>query len=1084
MPKITIIKHIFTLVILLLITACSDEQAKEVQTPDAAAVQLNNIGVGQMGYFDYESAFVTFTDLNQQYPKWQSFKHNLIIAMLNRQQSGDESNAVALLEEMMSEDDTDVVTRYLLGILRYNSGDCDAASQHFHYVKQQDPSDAYALYFLAQCQLQMNALSEAQKNFNTAIEQDPYLRSAYYGAFMTSQRLGLNDVAQQRLKEYSRLEMNPKARLAEIKYTRMGSKALAQTHAADQLQKRGGISIEPGPAFSAGTKVTVDRPNTSFTPMLNTETFVTELLAPADGQIVVYQYPEFSVVNEIAVPGITASSLISVADFNNDHLMDFYITDADSKHNDVILIQQQAGEFSPLDAAAIKVNNPIKSKQVKIFDADHDGDLDVVTIDVEGRFNLLNNNGNMTFSDITAEVIDANDNQAVLQVMALDIDGDRDLDLLLLTANTLLLLENDRMWNYQLHRKELSADTSMMAAQFADDGTVMLWAAGANQQPLIQYQIDPINFNLIEVNQWSITGLQQFGLLDVNADGSDELLSIENNVFTVRLLEDMSMNFQADTTSDSPAFTVIQTPSGPEIITAGSANEVDLYPASEYRAQFIHFSFSGAQKAADSMRSNTLGLGTEFIVFNGQLTKKGSYLNNSQLPNQGLQAVSVAAFGDAIDYIQMEWSDGVMQTELQLPANQHHHLTETQRQLSSCPVLFVKQGDGFEFITDVLGVGGMGFAIGKDQFASPRPWENLIVTEYVNPAQTELEFYLTEPMEESVYLDQVELHVYDIPEDYHVVLDERMATNEVQATGEMVFYKSQILPVKVTDGAGNDETELNNHVDSHALRVGALDRDFLGYLERPQSHVFEFDQSLSGAYQLIINGWVEYGYSQTGFAAWQAGMKLDFPSLEIRVDDEWQVALQEFGYPAGMPKFASVAFDTHDQIFDAIRLSTNQEVYFDQVSLAEIVAAPAIKHQQLPLASAELRALGYPKRTDGKDRYPRYDFADRQPFWDTRYMTGAYTRLGDVKELILEQDNALALVAAGEGINYTFTHNLTAVEPGMQRIYVMRFIGWAKDMDLMTQEGETLAPIPADGEVSELAEQLNARYNVRFLSGQ
>ena len=83
-------------------------------------------------------------------------------------------------------------------------------------------------------------------------------------------------------------------------------------------------------------------------------------------------------------------------------------------------------------------------------------------------------------------------------------------------------------------------------------------------------------------------------------------------------------------------------------------------------------------------------------------------------PGQSLQplAVGLGGAGQA-DFVALTWSDGVYQTELGLEAGRLHRITETQRQLSSCPVLFAWDGQRYAFVSDLLGVGGMGDLISR-----------------------------------------------------------------------------------------------------------------------------------------------------------------------------------------------------------------------------------------------------------------------------------------------------------------------------------------------------------------------------------
>ena len=54
-------------------------------------------------------------------------------------------------------------------------------------------------------------------------------------------------------------------------------------------------------------------------------------------------------------------------------------------------------------------------------------------------------------------------------------------------------------------------------------------------------------------------------------------------------------------------------------------------------------------------------------------------------------------------------------------------IEETQRQLSSCPVLFAFDGRHFAFVTDLLGVGGIGTPTSPGVYDPPRPRENVLL---------------------------------------------------------------------------------------------------------------------------------------------------------------------------------------------------------------------------------------------------------------------------------------------------------------------------------------------------------------------
>jgi hypothetical protein len=232
-----------------------------------------------------------------------------------------------------------------------------------------------------------------------------------------------------------------------------------------------------------------------------------------------------------------------------------------------------------------------------------------------------------------------------------------------------------------------------------------------------------------------------------------------------------------------------------------------------------------------------------------------------------------------------------------------------------------------------------------------------------------------------------------------------------------------------------------------------------------------------------MNGWVEYGYSQTMFAAWQAGISARAPSIEVLINGEWTPILTEFGYPAGMPRQASVPLSIPGQT-QFLRIKTNMEIYFDKLSLIKPKKLDKVSSYSLKLKSARLHQLGFPLRSDNKQRVPDYDFNHIKPFWDTRYMQGAYSQIGNIKPLVESNDNAVAIIGAGEAIEFEFVDDLPKLADENNRYFILKFNGWAKDMDILTKDGQTLEPIPFNGQLTDKTKILNNKYNTRFQAGK
>jgi hypothetical protein len=344
---------------------------------------------------------------------------------------------------------------------------------------------------------------------------------------------------------------------------------------------------------------------------------------------------------------------------------------------------------------------------------------------------------------------------------------------------------------------------------------------------------------------------------------------------------------------------------------------------------------------------------------------------------------------------------------------------------------------------------------------------------------------LGEPMEEVAYLDRAALVVYDLPPGWQMALDERKAIAGAVPTGAPVFYREERLPRRVVNDRGDDVTTATATADLVAAPPGTVDPRFIGRAAR-HAVTLEFDAPIErgpGTPVLMIDGWVEYPYAQTVFAAWQAGAPYQAPTLEARDrQGRWHVVAPEFGYPAGMPRRMTLPLAALPRDTVALRLHTTQEIYWDRLSVVYSEPAPDVVVRKADLAAASVRASGFARRTTGPQRTPHYDYARRVPLLDTRHPRGWYSRFGPVAPLVEHDDDAVAIIGPGEGVLLEFAAPDAPLPTGWTRRLVLDAKGWCKDMDLYTKDGETVAPLP--GEDSEQRRTLHAKFNTRYEGGR
>ena len=368
------------------------------------------------------------------------------------------------------------------------------------------------------------------------------------------------------------------------------------------------------------------------------------------------------------------------------------------------------------------------------------------------------------------------------------------------------------------------------------------------------------------------------------------------------------------------------------------------------------------------------------------------------------------------------------QTELDLAAAEHHVIEETQRQLASCPVLFAWNGAEFAFVSDVLGGAALGYLVsvaeggGDASYAPPRPVESYLLGRDALVARDgRYQLKLGEPMEENVYLDAARLTVFDLPPGWDMVLDERLAIGGPPATGEPIYFRRALRPVRVVSGSGTDVTALAAAKDRRAPPPGDLDPRFVGLLAEDQRLTLEFDEPLPDDAVLVADGWIEYPYSQTVFAAWQAGMSYRPPDLEARgADGGWHMVQEAFGYPAGMPRTMAFRLPELPEGTDALRITSNMEIYWDRVRVVVAETPDDVRVVELAPEVATVARTGFAKRTTGPQRLPHYDYSQRSTYWDAKVPRGFYTALGDAMELASDVDGALAIFGSGEEIHLEF----------------------------------------------------------------
>lgn len=1103
---------------------------------DPQLIAENNRGVGLMGQFMFAKAREVFAHLAEAHPNWLDVQVNLAIATLNRQEDGDEEEALKLLGIIVEKDPSHLRAKYCSGLLMLYLRSPEEAIAHFRFVAEADASDAYAAYYVGQCLFQQRDYEGARQWYEKALELDNFLRSAYYALSQACQRSDQPDRARELLDQFQNLKNNPRSRLIEFKYTRMGPKSEVLAINLEKPQPR---ETPAGSIFAGASELLDD--GDSFTwndedggrPVSITacdingddriDVFIADALRHGDdvnnAVLINRGDGSFRLDNEHILATVSSVNAALWGDFDNDGLTDVYLL---RNGPNQLWRQAKPNVWRDVTVSTRTDGGGYDSVDGAMFDADHDGDLDIFCVNADGPNELLNNNLDGTFRPIAQDQHLAGDGGPSRQVIVTDLDRDRDVDIIVINQQPPHeAYINDRGWQYRIAEGmdaflqadiqaavTIDIDTDGLVELYSLDtqGTVTRWK-GERNQPWIGSSMHP-------ANQVSTPSRYQLASADINGDGISNLISSTKSIWQVVSYQ-VRPGFrrpyepgEADIALRGWTVVNLESVGGPAILGLPESGGPVIWNAGAGRHGFVSLTFSGREEKGDAMRSNASGIGTHIAArIDSTWTVRDTFRAGSG-PGQSLQPIAIGARGyDALEYISLDWSDGVLQTEIHqqeypigdqkkrvrdLSTGHVERIEEIQRLKSSCPVLFAWNGEKYEFVSDLLGVGGIGYLVAPGEYSPPRPWENIMLPDGLLAAKDgKYVLKLSEPMEEACYIDAAHLVAYDLPPGWRMTLDERMGILGPEPTGEARFYRTAIAPSRVVNDRQEDVTDTLEQADLIAAPVGEVDRRFIGRLMTNHVLTMTFDEPLdlhpgagAGA-MLIADGWIEYPYSQTMFAAWQAQAAYLAPTIEARgADGEWQVMLEQFGYPAGMPRRMSVPLANLPAGTTELRISTNLEIYWDRIVVAYAEDCPEAVKVELPLASSSVLRSGFARMTWGPQRQPYYDYDDRSPFWDTRTQTGLYTAFGPVDELVSSADDALAIIGPGEEVHLEFAVPSQTLTPGWRRVFVLETAGWCKDMDFYTQDGETVGPLPARRSDTTRRDRLHEKYNTRHVAGE
>jgi tetratricopeptide (TPR) repeat protein len=431
---------------------------------------------------------------------------------------------------------------------------------------------------------------------------------------------------------------------------------------------------------------------------------------------------------------------------------------------------------------------------------------------------------------------------------------------------------------------------------------------------------------------------------------------------------------------------------------------------------------------------------------------------------QGLPLTVYPSGRSEVDVVRITWSNGVVQNEVGVAADERLAIEEEERMTSSCPFVYIWDGGRFRFLSDFLGRAPVGEPLPGGGELTPNPEDYVrIAPEAMKPSNGGFVFQITEELKEIAYLDAVELLAIDHPEGEEIYTNERFSSPPFEPF-RLYTVSEKRSPVRATNHRGEDILQQLLEADGRYVDAGSLHR--IPGLAEEHAMILDPGPLASGQpLKLFLTGWVYWASSSSMRAlSNHRGVSLHPPELQVKDGQgRWVTVIEDLGLPSGTNR--TLVVDLADKYLSAdrsVRIRTNLRVYWDHAFFAAAdIAAPEVKVLKPREADLHYRGFSTPFRTGGRETPHLFDYTKMLTVAPWNAPDGLYTRFGEARALVEEVDNRLVVMAPGDELTVVFDADALAPPPaGWRRDFFLHFSGWAKDNDPNTTYFQTVEPLP------------------------
>ena len=1070
-------------------------------TESSKALRLNTLGVAYLNQQRPADAQKFFEQALHADPKFAVARLNLGISLLNQQKAEAARDALLAAAQQLP---NDPYAWYNLGLAYKDLGELDHGVAAFEHVTQILPDEADAYYFVGYLNSQLQKYNQAIAAYQKGLMLFPYHASSEFGIARAYQRKGDAAAARAHLAKFQNITTNHLGTPFGAGYGDQGRLSLAELVTNTSLAVPPAIpvhfsseNIDALMHSSAQASSSAIGPSTGacffdFDEDGKPDLFLVSATAEGTSRLLHNMGGgRFEDVTEQSGLKLSGSGLgCAAGDFDNDGHTDLAVCLADGVH---LFHNRGNGKFEDV-TEKVGIRREKGCVGVTFVDYDHDGDLDLyITASPDASASpgaahntLWRNNGNSTFTDVSEETA-LGISATAAGLVTTDFNNDRAIDFVFAGGpDGASIYLNPREGKFtslpaiDFKKENLPPAVGVIAFDFDKDGWMDLAFTHAGAPGISVWR--NINGKKLERVKLPDLGWQRgWGIssIDYDSDGWLDILATgeSSGRGELRLLRNLGAQGWSDVTKDAHLDAVkLNQPRAVALADTRGSGETDIVVTQLGGPPIVLHGQGAAQNNwmhidLKSLGDNKSAIGTKVEVYAGSLYQKWEIAGASGYLGQNSSSV-LAGLGPekSAELVRLLWPTGVPQDEINLPAKKTHTIAELDRRGSSCPVLFAWNGHQYEFIADMIGPGVVGHWVAPGERDVPDPDEYLKVnSRSVHALNGLLSFRFLEPMEETVYLDQVRLLAIDHPASYEVNPNERFVSAPPFPEFRVIASRQTRSPSGAWDDHGHNILPLLERRDRRYVANFATE-PFAGFAKL---HWIELDLGawdVSKPLRLIIDGYTDYFTATSMYAANQAGIKVIPPYVEaLDAHGNWKRVVDDMGFPAGLER--TMVADLSGKIpagTRRIRIVNNLKIYWDAIRIDQTPETHDIRVSEIPLAKASLDFLGFPlerRLTPASDT--TYSYTRRSNTGPYARAAGNYTRYGDVHDLLRASDDRFAIFGSGEGVKLDFDpRNLPLLPAGWVRDYFFYADGFEKDLDFYAAHAFTVEPLPRHSALS------------------